>query len=590
MGASEELREALLNLEEARKRESRQRKTAEALLEGLRVLVMTKDLEELFPKLFAIMREPLDFEAALVLWVKSDGTLAPMASSDSRFLEVKWEVHRLFQRAIDGQLSAVFDTNMIEEWRALPESLRQASRSALVFPLSSSGRKALFICTHSKPAHFSRNHTKLAHRFSVLATQAMQQLEFASRLAEMKERLEAEAKLADLNKKLVESEKQLAKARKMEALGLLAGGVAHDLNNILSGLVGYPQLMLMDDDLEEEHREMLETIDDAGHRAAAVVADLLTVARGVASPRKVLNLNDVIKSHFRSPEHLELMRENPQVKFTPRLDAELLNIKASQVHVRKVLMNLLSNAAEAVRGSDSGIVVVATGSRYIDQPLKGYEDVQVGEYSLLKIADNGGGIGQEDLERIFEPFYTRKVMGRSGTGLGLAIVWNTMQDHEGYVDVRTSARGTSFSLYFPACREKIEVRQAPVSIEECMGNGQKVLVVDDQPDQRKIASAFLRKLGYDVDAVSSGEEAVEYIKESPVDVLLLDMIMDPGINGHETYRRIIEIRPEQRAVIASGYTLSEDVQAAQDLGAGQYIKKPYTIETLGAAIKQELEH
>ena len=520
------------------------------------------------------MREPLDFEAAFVLWVKSDGTLAPMSSSDSRFLEVKWEVHHLFQRAIDGQLSAVFDTNMIEEWRVLPESLRQASRSALVFPLSSSGRKALFICTHSKPAHFSRNHTKLAHRFSVLATQAMQQLEFASRLAEMKERLEAEAKLADLNKKLVESEKQLAKARKMEALGLLAGGVAHDLNNILSGLVGYPQLMLMDDDLEEDHREMLETIDDAGHRAAAVVADLLTVARGVASPRKVLNLNDVIKSHFRSPEHLELMRENPQVKFTPRLDSELLNIKASQVHVRKVLMNLLSNAADAVRGSDSGVVVVATGSLYIDQPLKGYEDVQVGEYSLLKIADNGGGINQEDLERIFEPFYTRKVMGRSGTGLGLAIVWNTMQDHEGYIDVRTSDHGTSFSLYFPACREKIEVRQAPVSIEECMGDGQKVLVVDDQPDQRKIASAFLRKLGYDVDAVSSGEEAVEYIKKFPVDVLLLDMIMDPGINGHETYRRIIEIRPEQRAVIASGYTLTEDVQAAQDLGAGQYIKSP----------------
>ena len=589
MGTSEELREALLNLEEARIKEAQQKEMAEALLEGLRILVTTTDLEELFPKLFDVMKEPLGFDVALVLLAREDGSLVPLAGSEPRFMQARWESHKLFKRALGGSPASIFDTSEVPEWRILPEDIRQDTRSALIFPLTTSGRRALFICTHKEPAHFSRNHTRLARRFSVLASQAMLQLESASRLAEMEERLDAKARLAELNLKLAESERKLAKARKMEALGLLAGGVAHDLNNILSGLVGYPQLMLMEEDLSDDHRDMLETIDDAGRRASAVVADLLTVARGVASPKKVLNLNEIVRQHMRSPEHQQLVMDYPEIKFTTRLTSGLMNVLASQVHLRKILMNLLNNAAEAVRYNLEGRITIETNSVYLDRSIRGYEDIKAGEYVRLKIQDNGGGISEEDLERIFEPFYTRKVMGRSGTGLGLTIVWNAMQEHEGYIDVVPGDDGTSFKLYFPVCRERLSTERETVSIEQCMGSGQKILVVDDQPDQRKIACAYLRKLGYKAFAVSSGETAVDYIRETPVDLLLLDMIMDPGINGFETYRRVIEIRPGQRAVIASGYTQSEDVEAAQKLGAGRYIKKPYTLEILGQAVKEELD-
>jgi len=588
MGVSEELREALLNLEEARKRENRQRIMAEALLEGLRVLVTTTDLRNLFPKLFPVMREPLGFDEALVLNVEPDNSLSLIASSIPHFAEVEWQLSGLFRRVIAGNPIAIFDTKKTTDWPILPGKLTCLSRSALIFPLNTGERQALFICTHPERAHFSREHIHLAHRFSMLAAQALRQMESSARLDDLQERLDTEEKMAALHKKLAESEKNLAKARKMEALGLLAGGVAHDLNNILSGIVSYPQLLLMDDELSDDYRDIIETIQDAGQRAAAVVADLLTVARGVAGHRQVFNLNELIEQHLRSAEHRQLAFRHSHIELVRHMDSELLNVRVSQVHVQKALMNLIANAFDALSERSNGIIRIATGNRYLDRPLKGYDEIQTGEYVVLTVTDNGSGIAPEDLERLFEPFFTKKHLGRSGTGLGLTIVWNTMQDHEGYVDVRTGEGGTNFSLYFPACRDAAEEQPKQVSLEDLRGKGQKILVVDDQEDQRKIACAFLTKLGYEADAVSSGEEAVTYVQTKPVDLLILDMIMDPGIGGRETYEKISAFRPGQRAVIASGYTMTDEVQAAQSRGAGAYIKKPYTFEALGLAVKQEL--
>ncbi|MDZ7260885.1 MAG: ATP-binding protein, partial [candidate division KSB1 bacterium] len=550
MSTSEELREALLNLEEARKREEHQRQMAEALLAGLHALVLTTDPRELFLKLFNVMRKPLDFEAAFVLMQEEKGTFTPVASSDPLFADTVWQAHAMFNRVIAGHPTAIFDTQLVEEWRSQSDKIRRAARSALHFSIHTAERKAMFVCTHSKRAHFSKDHISLARRFSVLATQALQKLESEARIAHLEERLEAEVKIAKLNKKLAESEKKLARARKMEALGLLAGGVAHDLNNILTGIVSYPELLLMQEDLSPENRSAIQTIQDAGLRAAAVVEDLLTVARGVASPREPVNLNEIIQEYLNSPEYQNLIHVYPGLSITTNLDPELLNIKASRIHIEKALMNLISNAADAVRDKSSGLIVISTENRYIDRPLKGYEDVCIGEYAVLTVSDNGTGISSQDLERIFEPFYTKKIMGRSGTGLGLTVVWNTMQDHEGYVDIITSEQGTAFALYFPVTRDPVREKPPHIPIEKYKGNGQTVLVVDDQENQRKITCALLTKLGYVAEAVSSGEEAIEYVKTRPVDLIVLDMIMDPGINGRETYEKIISIHPNQKAIIA----------------------------------------
>ena len=385
---------------------------------------------------------------------------------------------------------------------------------------------------------------------------------------------------------LQESEEKLARAKKMESLGLLAGGVAHDLNNVLSGIVSYPELILMDLPEDSKLRKPIETIQASGHRAADIVQDLLTVARGVAINRQPLNLNDLVGEYLHSPEFDKLKQLYPTVMVKTHLAKDLFNISGSPVHVGKAVMNLVSNAAEAITGS--GNVTIATMNRYLDRALRGYGDVKIGEYVVLSISDDGLGISSDDLKRIFEPFYTRKVMGKSGTGLGLAVVWNIMLDHKGYIDVLTDEQGTSFELYFPMTREELSDTELSVPIKSYQGNGETILVVDDVESQRDISCRLLEVLGYQTKAVASGEAAVEYLKENTVDLILLDMIMDPGINGHETYERIIKIHPKQKAIIVSGFAVTEDVKATQKLGAGKYVKKPYSIEKIGLAVKEEL--
>ncbi len=382
-------------------------------------------------------------------------------------------------------------------------------------------------------------------------------------------------------------EEKLARSQKMEALGLLAGGVAHDLNNVLSGIVSYPDLLLLELPPDSAFRKPILTIQDSGQKAAAIVQDLLTLARRGVTHTEILNLNEVVRNYLRSPESAKLETYHPDVRIETSLDEDLLNIQGSPVHLRKTLMNLVSNAAEAQPGG--GTVRIYTRNRYVDRPVRGYDNVQEGEYVVLGVADEGAGIAPEEQKRIFEPFYTKKVMGRSGTGLGMAVVWGTVQDHQGYIDLAsTEGQGSTFELYFPISREAAVDREAHPPVEDFMGEGQTVLVVDDVKEQREIATVMLRKLQYEVATVSSGEEALAYLRESHADVLVLDMIMDPGMDGLETYREIGRIRPGQKAVIASGFAENERVKEAQALGAGEYVKKPYTVETIGLALKRVL--
>jgi len=382
-------------------------------------------------------------------------------------------------------------------------------------------------------------------------------------------------------------ESQLQRAQKMEAIGTLAGGVAHDLNNILSGLVSYPELLLMDIPQDSPLRKPILTIQKSGERAAMIVQDLLTLARRGVAVAEVVNLNHVISEYLQSPEYEKLQSFHPQVKVETCLEEDVLNILGSPVHLEKTVMNLVSNAAESM--PDGGKVLISTENRYVDRPIRGYDVVNEGDYVSLTVSDSGIGISTGDLERIFEPFYTKKVMGRSGTGLGMAVVWGTVKDHKGYVDVQSSeGKGTTFVLYFPVTREKSVRNETLLSIENYMGS-EKILIVDDMEEQRDIASGMLKKLGYSVTSVSSGEEAVEHMKDNSEDLLVLDMIMDPGIDGLETYKRILEFHPGQKAIIASGFSETERVKKAQRLGAGAYVKKPYLLEKIGMAVRTELD-
>jgi hypothetical protein len=265
------------------------------------------------------------------------------------------------------------------------------------------------------------------------------------------------------------------------------------------------------------------------------VQDLLTLARRGVVATKVTNLNQIIDSYLGSPEHEKLREFHPGVKIKSDLEIHLLNVMGSQVHLSKTVMNLVTNAAEAM--PEGGTIFISTHGKYIDKPIRGYDDVKEGDYVILTVSDTGIGISSRDMERIFEPFYTKKVMGRSGTGLGMAVVWGTVKDHKGYIDVQsTPGKGTTFTLYFPVTRKEISGREEALPMEEYMGKGESILIVDDVEEQREIASRILIKLGYSVASVSSGEEAVEYMKDNSADLLVLDMIMDPGIDGLDASR------------------------------------------------------
>ena len=385
-----------------------------------------------------------------------------------------------------------------------------------------------------------------------------------------------------------ELQEKLARSQKMESIGLLAGGVAHDLNNVLTGFVSYPEYLLMELPEDSPLRDPILTIQESGKKAAAIVQDLLTMARRGVTHTEVLNLNEMVTGYIASPEHQRLAADGSHVRVEMRLDGDLMNIKGSSVHLRKTIMNLVLNAFEAQ--PDEGQIIIRTFNRYIDRAIKGYDQVLEGDYAVLEIIDQGVGIPAEDLNRIFEPFYTRKVMGRSGTGLGMAVVWGTVQDHDGYIDIESTVdKGSVFRLYFPATRETPSCKEAPLPINAYMGNGENILVVDDVKEQRDIATNLLGRLNYKVKTADSGIKAVEYLKDHPSDLVILDMIMEPGIDGLETYRRILEIRPNQRAIIASGYSENHRVREAQRLGAGTYVRKPYMLEKIGLAVRHELD-
>ena len=386
-----------------------------------------------------------------------------------------------------------------------------------------------------------------------------------------------------------ELEASLSRAQKMESLGTMAGGVAHDLNNILTGVVSYPDLLLTDVPKDSSFRDALLTIKNSGEKAAAIVQDLLTLARRGVAISTVVNLNSIIEDYFKSPEFLKLQSFHPNVEYKIDLSCDLKNIMGSGIHLSKAIMNLVSNAAESM--PSGGTIEVTTKNVEINSPISGYEDTRYGSYNLVTVSDTGVGIAMEEMDRIFEPFYTKKVMGRSGTGLGMAVVWGTVHDHNGYIEIKSKlGKGSTFMLYLPKTDRQQSGAKESISLKQIHGNGESILVVDDVNEQRDIARQILTKLGYSVTTTSSGEDAVNYMRQHTADLVILDMIMDPGIDGLETYRQILEYHPMQKAIVASGFSETSRVEEMLQLGAGEYVRKPYTLEKIGMAVKSALDN
>jgi len=381
---------------------------------------------------------------------------------------------------------------------------------------------------------------------------------------------------------------RLIRAEKMEALNLLAGGVAHDLNNILSGMISYPDLLLLDLPEDSDLREPLETIRESGFRAAAVVKDMAGLSRVMDINASLVpaNLSRILTEYLASSEHEELMSRHPDVKVETNLDSGVLSVSCAPLQIRRAVANLVLNAIEIAEAG--GAVTVRTENRYLDEPMKVFEEVPPGEYVILEVVDTGKQVSDEDRSRIFEPFFTRKVLGWGGTGLGLPVVWNVVHDHGGFVDVVSSEQGTTFTIYLPATRAVVPGPEDVESVQDYRGNGEHILVVDDEPAQRRIAQYILERLNYRVETEASGEEAIKHLESFPVDLVLLDMIMPQGMDGRETYTHLSELHPGLKAVVASGFAHVDAIQAMREAGVKRYIEKPYTVARLGREVYAEL--
>jgi PAS domain S-box-containing protein len=382
-------------------------------------------------------------------------------------------------------------------------------------------------------------------------------------------------------------EEKLRHAQKMEVMGTLSGGVAHDLSNILAAIVSYPDLLLMDIDADHAMYEPLNKIRAAGMRAAAIVRDLLTLARLGVQLTEVIDCNGLIREFMKSPEFENLQAYFPKVRVHVEMDEGLPAVKGSSVHLVKTLFNIVNNSAEAMpNGGD--IHIVTRCRRLEDDPLK---NRHAGQYVMIAIQDDGEGIAEEDVDRIFEPFFTRKIMGRSGTGLGMAIAWATVQDHQGFIDIQSElGTGTTVFIYLPATHEVHAPPLAVPRIEEMMGRGERIVVIDDEVEHLAITAKLMTRLGYRVVTMDNAPAALAYLETHPADLVLLDMILgNSEMDGLALYQQILSLYPCQKAVITSGYAETYRVKQALELGAGAFVKKPFAIRQIAAVVRNELD-
>lgn len=382
-----------------------------------------------------------------------------------------------------------------------------------------------------------------------------------------------------------ELKEKLINAQRMESLGVLAGGVAHDLNNILGPLVAYPALIKMELPADSPINAKLDKIEKSAQRASDVVQDLLTLARRGRYEMIALDINEIIGSYLKSTNFSELHSRYDNITLRLISDNSIPKIHGSATHLYKVIVNLVINAIDAM--PTGGDLTIKTECKEIKKLVGGFSRIEPGKYNIITISDSGTGIAPKDLKRIFEPFYSKKKLGKSGSGLGLAIVYGVVKDHNGYVDVISEMdKGSTFYIYLPAVFS--DTGQSVSTVARDIKGNESILIVDDVSEQRELADTILSSLGYSVSTAGNGEEAIEYLRNHNVDLVILDMIMDPGIDGLDTYKGILKLRPGQKAIISTGFSETDRVKEAERLGVGKVIKKPYTMQILGKAIRELL--
>ena len=371
-------------------------------------------------------------------------------------------------------------------------------------------------------------------------------------------------------------ERQLEQARKMEAVGTLAGGLAHDFNNLLMGVQGNVSLMLMSTDCGTAHYEKLKSIEKLVQSGAKLTSQLLGYARNGHTDRHPLDLNGVVTDMATM-----FFRNKHEIQVETCLATDLRPVDADQGQLEQVLMNLFVNAWQAM--PQGGRLTLRTANVTDAQIRSKVYQPRPGAYVLLSVTDTGVGMDAKTQERIFEPFFTTKDLGR-GTGLGLASVYGIVKSHRGYIDVQSQVgQGTAFTLYLPASgRQVTACKPEPEAVK---GSG-TVLLVDDEEVIVEVASGMLKLLNYSVLTARSGSEALSLFtrQRERIDLVILDMII-PDMDGAQIFHRLKRLAPEVKVLLASGYSLKGKAAALLENGCSGFIQKPFNLQALSRKLE-----
>lgn len=379
-------------------------------------------------------------------------------------------------------------------------------------------------------------------------------------------------------------ETQLVQAQKMEALGTLAGGIAHDFNNLLQVVVGYSEMLLAREREDGINRESIKRIYDAAQRGADLVRNLLTFSRRVEPKFRPVDLNDQVVE-FRKLLSSTIPRI---IKINLRLSEDIGLIDADPSQIGQILMNLGVNARDAM--PEGGTLTIETSMVALDETYSAdHPEVKSGRYAVLGVSDTGHGMDEATLTRIFDPFFSTKEVGK-GTGLGLSIVYGLVKQHKGHLICDSKpGQGTEFRIYFP-CIETAEEERSVTEDRPIQGGNETILVVDDEEPLRNLASELLENLGYRVMTAANGFEAVEVYRRHSRDIsmVILDLIM-PEMDGKACLRELLQLNPDAKVFVASGYCDKKTKQQITDLGAARFLEKPFDTAELLRTVREVLD-
>jgi PAS domain S-box-containing protein len=379
----------------------------------------------------------------------------------------------------------------------------------------------------------------------------------------------------------IELESRLQHARKMQAVGTLASGFAHNFNNVLMGIMANASIILLDIDSDHPYYKYLKKIENQAINGSKVVRQLTGYARGGRLELKSLDLNRLLTE---TSDTFKMV--NKRIRFQKKLAGNLHAVLADKVQIEQVLLNLYLNAADAMSG-EGDLFLVTMNIKSEDITGKPYTP-KAGNYILLTLRDIGIGMDKETKERIFEPFFTTKGVSK-GIGLGLSSTYGIVKSHRGYIDVDSEkGRGTSFNIYLPATEKK--VTDETEAHGEILKGSETVLLVDDEDMIIEGCGELLDKIGYTVSTAKGGKEAIEIYKkkENQIDLVILDMIM-PEMDGGETYKSLKEISPDIKVLLSSGYSMDDQAAGILKQGCDGFIQKPFNIMDLSIKIRKILD-